>query len=681
MITVPNPLPATTDAQAPVTKLLIANRGEIALRIQRTCRDLGIRTVAVYSDVDADAPFVHAADEAVSLGGRSPAESYLRVDAIIDAAVLTGADSIHPGYGFLAENAEFARACARAGIRFLGPDPEAIDAMGSKVRARAIMEAAGVPVAPAVTLESGAEHDAAALVERVGLPAMIKASAGGGGKGMRIVREADELEAGLRAARSEALSAFGDDTVFVERYVERARHIEVQIVGDHHGDVRHLFERECSIQRRHQKVVEEAPSVVMDDDLRRRFTSVAIDAGRALGYRSVGTVEFLYAQETDEIFFLEINTRLQVEHPVTEQVTGLDLVRAQIEIAEGATLDAAIGDAVLTGHAVEVRLYAEDAARGFLPATGVLSCFEIPTRAGLRVEAGPVSGDTISPDYDPMIAKVIATAPTRSAALRILTSALRDARLHGLTTNRDFLVRLLEDEDFARGAFDTQFLDRPEAQQLGRPLVETETDLQVYLVAAALAAQAAERAGAPLGRSLPSGWRNNPGAGQRRAYRRGDVDHEVVYDIGRSAFAVDGVDVGECTVVSATPTDVVLVSGGRRRAFTTSTQGGRVYVNGPSGQVDLDELSRFGDGTQEQVAGSLAAPVPGRVVRVACAAGDEVEAGQVVLVIEAMKMQHEVVAPHGGCVEQLLVAEGDQLDAGAMVAVILDPNSEEPEDA
>jgi acetyl/propionyl-CoA carboxylase alpha subunit len=665
---------------APVAKLLIANRGEIARRIQRTCRDLGIRTVAIYSDVDADAPFVHEADEAVSLGGRSPAESYLRIDAIIDAALLTGADSIHPGYGFLAENAEFARACARAGVRFLGPDPETIDAMGSKVQARALMEAADVPVAPAVTLESGAEHDAAALIERVGLPAMIKASAGGGGKGMRIVRAADELEAGLRAARSEALSAFGDDTVFVERYVERARHIEVQIIGDHHGDVRHLFERECSIQRRHQKVVEEAPSVVMNEDLRHRFTSVAIDAGRALGYRSVGTVEFLYAQDTDEIFFLEINTRLQVEHPVTEQVTGLDLVRAQIEIAEGATLDAVIGEPVLTGHAVEVRLYAEDAARGFLPATGVLSCFDIPARPGLRVEAGPVSGDAISADYDPMIAKVIATAATRPAALRLLAGALRDAKLHGLTTNRDFLVRLLEDEDFARGEFDTQFLDRPEAQELGRPLVESEADLQGYLVAAALAAQAAERGRAPLGRSLPSGWRNNPGAGQRRAYRRGEVEHEVVYDIGRSVFSVDGADLPECAVVAATPTGVVLVTGGRRRSFTVSVDRGLVAVNGPTGQLDLEELSRFGDGTEERVAGSLAAPVPGRVVRVACAAGNEVEAGQVVLVIEAMKMQHEVVAPHGGSVEQLLVAEGDQLDAGAVVAVIVEPNSEEPED-
>lgn len=681
MIAVSISSPAAPGPAAPVIKLLVANRGEIARRIQRTCRDLGIRTVAVYSDVDADAPFVHEADEAVSLGGRSPASSYLRIDAIIDAALLTGADSIHPGYGFLAENAEFARACARAGVRFLGPDPETIDAMGSKVRARALMEAADVPVAPAQTLESGVEHDAAALVERVGLPAMIKASAGGGGKGMRIVRAAGDLEAGLRAARSEALSAFGDDTVFVERYVERARHIEVQIVGDHHGDVRHLFERECSVQRRHQKVVEEAPSVVMTEDLRRRFTSVAIDAGRALGYRGVGTVEFLYAQETDEIFFLEINTRLQVEHPVTEEVTGLDLVRAQIEIAEGATLDAVIGEPTLTGHSVEARLYAEDAARGFLPVTGVLSCFEIPPRAGLRVEAGPVSGDTIAPDYDPMIAKVIATAATRPAALRLLAGALRDAKLHGLTTNRDFLVRLLEDEDFARGEFDTQFLDRPEARHLGRPLVDTEDELQAFLVAAALAAQADERARAPLGRSLPSGWRNNPGAGQRRAYRRGEDEHEVVYDIGRSSFAVDGADLPRCTVVAATPTDVVLVVAGRRRRFTVVAHERQVFVNGPAGQLDLEQLPRFGDGSQERAPGSLAAPLPGNVVRVACTVGDEVQAGQVVLVIEAMKMQHEVVAPHAGRVEQLLVAESDQLDAGAVVAVIVEPNSEGPEDA
>jgi acetyl/propionyl-CoA carboxylase alpha subunit len=660
-----------------VRKILIANRGEIARRIQRSCREMGVRTVAVFSEVDADAPFVHEADEAFALGGRSAAESYLRIDAIVGAARSTGADAVHPGYGFLAENADFARACEEAGLIFLGPTPATIEAMGSKVRAREMMIAAGVPVAPAMTLDGASEEETASIPDRLGLPLMIKASAGGGGKGMRVVRHAEDFAAALAGARSEALSTFGDDTVFVERYVEQARHIEVQIIGDVHGDVRHLFERECSIQRRHQKIIEEAPSMVMSPGLRDRFTQVAVDAGNALHYRGVGTVEFLYAEATDEIFFLEINTRLQVEHPVTEAITGLDLVAAQIAVAERTDLSEVIGEPQITGHAVEVRLYAEDAATGFLPATGTLERFRIPVLPGIRVDPGPVAGDAVTADYDPMIAKVIAHAATRAQAIRTLAAALRDAEIHGLTTNRDFLVRLLEHPDFVAGRFDTQFLDTPAAASLTVALVDDAGQLRLAAAAAALALQACQRAGVVNGRSLPSGWRNNRSTLQRRTVRHGDQDFAVGYRLDPDEITVDGVRLHGCRVYDAREDRVDLQVDGRRMTLRVAIYGEDVYVNLPTGQLLFRAQPRFPGAEDEQAPGSLTSPVPGKVIRLACAVGEVVVAGDVVLVIEAMKMQHEIVAPAAGAVTQLLVDEGAQVDAGAVVAVIADPETED----
>jgi acetyl/propionyl-CoA carboxylase alpha subunit len=651
---------------AMISKLLIANRGEIARRIIRTCRERGIATVAVFSDVDATAPFVREADESVALGGRSPAESYLRHDAILAAAAHTGADAIHPGYGFLAENAAFARACVDAGMTFLGPSPEVIDAMGSKINARAIMEQAGVPLAPALAVTAAAEP--AALIEQIGLPLIVKASAGGGGKGMRIVRDAAAFSQALQLARDEARAAFGDDSVFVERYVEGARHVEVQIIGDVHGDVRHLFERDCTLQRRHQKVVEEAPAPDLRPAVRERFAEIAVAAGRRLNYVGVGTVEFLYDPAREEIYFLEINTRLQVEHPVTEAVTGLDLVAAQIDVAEGMSLEEAIGEPQVRGHAVEARIYAEDPGQGFLPAAGRLTSCALDARHRLRIDAGPEPGDEITTDYDPMIAKVIAHGPTREAAVRLLAAGLRSARIHGVQTNRDFLVRLIESADFQAGPLSTQYLESDRALPSVRPLIEHPPP--EMLLAAALAAQARERAYAPHGSSLPSGWRNVGPSVQWRAFAHGGEQFVVRYDLPRGRFWVAEEEIDAVVVHAASPERVDLQVRGRRMQHDVTVDAQTVFVNTAAAQLELRQLPRFGESEQQEQPGSLAAPLPGTVVSVHGQEGQTVDAGDLLLVIEAMKMQHEICAVHAGVIEVFEVAAGDQVEAGAVVAVI-----------
>jgi len=673
---------------SPITTLLVANRGEIARRIIRSARAMGVRTVAVYSDVDAHDPFVGEADLAVCLGGATPAESYLRGDAIIDAARRTGADAIHPGYGFLAENAGFARACAQAGITFVGPTPEAIDAMGSKLGAKRRLADAGVPVLPdcdASGLDGEALLEAAA---GVGYPLLVKPSAGGGGKGMKVVSAAEELESAVASSRRLAADAFGDDTLLLERYIPSGRHVEIQILGDMHGTVTHLGERECSVQRRHQKVLEESPSVAVSPELRARMGDAAVAAGKAIGYVGAGTVEFLLAageggggESSDDFFFLEVNTRLQVEHPVTEMVTGVDLVRLQLEVAGGAPIPAQAIAPAATGHAIEVRLYAEDPAADFLPQTGRLHRLAFPLLDGLRVDTGIESGSTVSIYYDPMVAKVIAHAPTRAQAARALAAALRATHIDGLRTNRDFLVRLLQDPTFLAGDADTQFLDRDEATALVQPLIDAD-ERALSAAAAALARQARERAAATVQSTLPSGWRNSPSQLQTVEYDCGDETLVVGYRFGRDGLAaleVDGAALDHVRLLDAGTDEVVLEVDGVRQAFAVRVHDGdlQTHVSGPFGQCDLVECERFPDPSAQDAPGSLLAPMPGSVVRVDVVEGDTVIAGQPLLVLEAMKMEHEIVAPSDGVVTTLPVAVGAQVDAGTLLAAIEAPQAQE----
>jgi propionyl-CoA carboxylase alpha chain len=655
-----------------IQKLLVANRGEIALRVMRTARAMDIATVAVFSDPDAGAPFVAAADEAVRLPGATPGETYLRGEGIVAAALATGADAVHPGYGFLSENAGFARACADAGLVFVGPSPEAIEAMGSKTAAKERMAAAGVPTLPGAVIGARGELDARVLggaAEEIGYPLLVKAAYGGGGRGMRIVRVAGELAEAVAGARREAASAFGDGTVFLERFVERPRHVEVQVFGDTHGTVVHLFERECSIQRRYQKIIEEAPSPAVSPELRAELGAAAVAAAKAIDYVGAGTVEFVLDQ-AGRFFFLEVNTRLQVEHPVTELVTGLDLVRVQLQVADGQPLPDEVTGASITGSAVEVRLYAEDVAAGFLPATGTVHRFAVPELPGIRVDAGVADGSVVGVHYDPMLAKVIASGPTRDAACRTLARALAGTRVHGVTTNRDLLVGILREEEFRRGAIDTGYLERHDPAQLARNPQEG-TALRLHALAAALAAAAGRRAAARVQRPVPWGWRNVPGADQTAVFTVGERQLEVGYRFGRDGLraTVDGarLDVAADAVAADR---VTLTLDGIRRTVEVHRVGDTVFVDGPLGATELTEVERFPEPVAAEEAGSLHAPMPGTVVRVEVAEGEQVRAGAVVVVLEAMKMEHAVRAPHDGVVSSLPAAVGETVDTGEVLAVV-----------
>jgi propionyl-CoA carboxylase alpha chain len=664
-----------------IGKLLVANRGEIASRVFRTCRAMDIATVAVYSDADAGLPFVSDADEAVHLPGNTPGETYLRGDRLIDAARRTGADAIHPGYGFLSENAGFARQCAAAGITFVGPTPAAIDAMGSKIAAKELMRAAGVPVLPGAVFDDESEPDAGQLTAaaaEIGTPLLVKAAFGGGGRGMRIVRDLADLVDAVASARREAASAFGNGTVFLERFVESPRHIEVQIVGDQAGTVVHLFERECSIQRRYQKIIEEAPSPVVDDTLRAQLCQAAVTAGKAIGYVGAGTVEFVL-DASGRFYFLEVNTRLQVEHPVTELITGIDLVKVQLDIAAGAPIPDQVSQAQISGHAIEARLYAEDAAAGYLPTSGDVHTFEFTAVDGLRIDAGFASGTRVSTFYDSMLAKVIGYGATRDDARRLLAGSLSRARLHGVTTNRDLLVAILREDEFAAGAIDTGYLERHPYDKL----VPGRGDARaVHLLAAALADQADRRRQAPVLPGLPSGFRNNPSAPQTTSYEHNGTPVEVTYRLDRDGLTatVAGQPVPGARLLSATPARVDLVCAGIRRLVDVTRIGPTVYIDSPLGHDALAEVERFPDPSAAAHAGSLLAPMPGTVVRVAATVGDNVAAGATIITIEAMKMEHAIRTPAAGVVTALPVTVGTQVDSGTVLAVVEDPAVEEQDD-
>ncbi|ASR36820.1 acetyl/propionyl-CoA carboxylase subuit alpha [Prauserella marina] len=646
-----------------IENVLVANRGEIALRVFRSCRDAGIGTVAVYSDADAASPHVSAADAAVRLPGETPGETYLRADLIVDAARQAGADAVHPGYGFLSENADFARAVGAAGLTWIGPSPEAIETMGSKVESKRLLGEAGVPVLPELDPGQVTESD---------LPVLVKASSGGGGRGMRVVRELADLPSAVDSASAEAASAFGDPTVFCERYVDHGRHIEVQIMADIHGTVWALGERECSIQRRHQKVIEEAPSPLVGTTMRENLFAAARTAAKAIDYVGAGTVEFL-ATETGEFFFLEMNTRLQVEHPVTECTTGLDLVDLQLRVAEGEALQGE--PPPREGHAIEARLYAEDPAGEWRPQTGTLHRFRIPcdiefavpvSRTGIRVDSGVADGFVIGTHYDPMLAKVISWAPSRTAAARALAGALARAQLHGVTTNRDLLVNVVRHPAFLAGDTDTGFFERHGV--LATPLADAHAE-RLCGLAAALAEAAANRREARVLGGLPSGWRNLAAAPQHKTYvtARG-TEHDVRYRFTRAGLTVE--ELTGIELVSAEPGLVVLADGGVRRTFTVGRYPGLVVVDSPLGTVTLTPVPRFTEPGTELAPGSLVAPMPGTVVRLAVTKGDTVKAGAPLLWLEAMKMEHRVAAPADGVVTELPVEAGRQVEQGAVLAVV-----------
>ncbi|MEU0534461.1 acetyl/propionyl/methylcrotonyl-CoA carboxylase subunit alpha [Amycolatopsis tolypomycina] len=650
-----------------IQNLLVANRGEIARRVFRTCRDAGIGTVAVFSDADAAAPHVLEADAAVRLPGNAPSETYLRAGLLVKAAAETGADAVHPGYGFLSENAAFARAVLDAGLTWVGPPPEAIDTMGSKVESKRLMAAAGVPVLSELDPDSVTEAD---------LPLLVKASAGGGGRGMRVVRSLGELAEAVEGASAEAGSAFGDPTVFCERYLETGRHIEVQVLADAHGTVWAVGERECSIQRRHQKVVEEAPSPFVDAAMREELFDAARKAAKAIDYVGAGTVEFL-AGPDGRFYFLEMNTRLQVEHPVTENVTGLDLVALQLRIAEGERLPADPPPTV--GHSIEVRLYAEDPAAGWQPQSGTLHTFEVPDvdrtfteGAGLRLDSGFETGSVVGVHYDPMLAKVITWAPTRAEAARRLAKALAATKIHGVVTNRDLLVNILRHEAFLAGETDTAFFDRHGLDTLAAPLATPDTE-RLSALAAALSDAAGNRARATTQGRLPSGWRNVRSAGQRKVFTVADREYEVVYALTRDGLRVDGFEAG---LVSAEPGRVVLDVAGVRRTFDVARHDGVSYVDSTLGSVALTAAPRFADPDAALAAGSLVAPMPGTVVRLAVQAGDPVKAGDPLLWLEAMKMEHRIAAPADGVVAELPVTVGQQVEVGTILAVVGDAQSD-----
>ncbi|WP_420033786.1 biotin carboxylase N-terminal domain-containing protein [Streptomyces sp. cg28] len=625
--------------------VLVANRGEIAVRVIRTLRQLGIRSVAVHSDADADARHVREADESVRIGPPPATESYLSVERIVEAALRTGAQAVHPGYGFLAENATFARACEDAGLTFIGPSPDAIALMGDKIRAKETVEAAGVPVVP-----GGRDPDLARAAHELGAPVLLKPSAGGGGKGMRLVRDLSVLEEEIAAARREARASFGDDTLLVERWVDRPRHIEIQVLADGHGGVVHLGERECSLQRRHQKIIEEAPSVLLDEATREAMGAAAVEAARSCGYRGAGTVEFIVpGEDPSSYYFMEMNTRLQVEHPVTELVTGLDLVEWQVRVAAGEQLPFAQADITLTGHAVEARLCAEDPARGFLPSGGTVLALHEPEGDGVRTDSGLSEGTEVSSLYDPMLAKVIAYGPDRDTALRRLRAALARTVTLGVPTNAGFLRRLLAHPAVVAGELDTGLVER-EADSL----VEADVPPEVYAAAGVLrqkrlAPSAGDGWTDPFSR--PSGWR----LGGEAAW----TVHHV---------RVPGHDPVEVRVLG---TEVLVDGAPTAPARLTASAGDWLARDGDAWHVqDHDPVAASLTGAGSAGAGSLTAPMPGTVTVVKVAVGDEVTAGQSLLVVEAMKMEHVIAAPHAGTVTELDVSPGTTVAMDQVLAVV-----------
>ncbi|MFE6845115.1 acetyl/propionyl/methylcrotonyl-CoA carboxylase subunit alpha [Streptomyces sp. NPDC057686] len=692
--------------------VLVANRGEIAVRVIRTLRELGVRSVAVFSDADADARHVREADTAVRIGPAAAAESYLSVERLLDAARRTGAEAVHPGYGFLAENAVFAQACADAGLAFIGPPASAISLMGDKIRAKETVKAAGVPVVPGSSGSGLTDAELVAAAEKIGMPVLLKPSAGGGGKGMRLVRDAGLLGEEIAAARREARSSFGDDTLLVERWVDRPRHIEIQVLADAHGNVVHLGERECSLQRRHQKVIEEAPSVLLTPELRASMGAAAVEAARSCGYVGAGTVEFIVpGGDPSSYYFMEMNTRLQVEHPVTELITGLDLVEQQLRVASGEALGFEQSQVRLTGHAIEARVCAEDPARGFLPSGGTVLAVSEPNGGSVRTDSGLTAGVAVGSTYDPMLSKVIAYGPDRAAALRVLRGALADTVILGVQTNAGFLRRLLAHPDVVSGDLDTGLVERdlPSLLPEGVPP-------EVYAAAALLNSGSAPDPAPQTPEGLirwidpfdsASGWRLGgtpawtvhhfrlPGQDPVEVRTRplGSESELIVSDSAGADPASPAIEArglgrspGETArgrIVARTPEHVTIELDGVTHRFShaTSPEGTWLGRDGDSWHVQAyDPVTASLSGSARAGADTLAAPMPGTVTVVKVAVGDHVAAGQSLLVVEAMKMEHVISAPHSGTVTELDVSPGTTVAMDQVLAVVTPDEEDEKEE-
>ena len=646
-----------------IKSILVANRGEIACRIVHSCQQLGLRTVAVYSTADSSAKHVQLADTAVYIGPSPATESYLNQSAILEAARQTGVDAIHPGYGFLAENAAFARACAEAGFVFIGPNPEAIELMGNKRAAKALMAGAGVPVLPGYASEDQSNGRFQTEAEKIGLPLMVKAAAGGGGKGMRLVTELAQLPEALAAARREALQAFGSDELLLERLVFQPRHVEIQVFGDQHGHLIHLSERDCSIQRRHQKVIEESPSPALTPELRQRMGETAVTVARTVNYDNAGTVEFLLDQDGN-FYFLEMNTRLQVEHPVTEMVTGLDLVAWQLVVAMGEPLPLAQEELSFSGHAIEARLYAENPANDFLPVTGPVLLWRAPSGNGVRVDEGIQTGDDVSIHYDPMLAKIIAYGPDRQSAVQRLEQALATAVLLGFTHNLAYLRDIVRQPDFVAGKYSTHFLANNLADW-----TPPKGEIDPALVAVALVQFCAWP-------QLPENsgyWRNNPNGPLRSQFSLGDVPITVLLEPVRFQSNQFNITVGDgepyfviCPAQAGS--DWTLVVNGRSHKVIVKQQGDEWWVQTDAGVVCATALPRLPRKTAVSgTAGSLRAPMPGSVLAVHVSEGQQVAAGEPLLKLEAMKMEHTIRAAVNGVVTEIFYAPGDAVPADAQL--------------
>jgi propionyl-CoA carboxylase alpha chain len=648
-----------------IRKVLVANRGEIARRVFATCRRLGLGTVAVYTDPDAQSPHAAEADTRVRLEGT---RGYLDIDAILAAAKASGADAIHPGYGFLSENAEFATAVQAAGLTWIGPPTAAVTAMGSKIESKKMMAAAAVPVLEELDPET---------ITAAQLPVLVKASAGGGGRGMRVVSDLAALPAEVEAARREAKSAFGDATVFCERYLPTGHHVEVQVMADSHGTVWAVGERECSIQRRHQKIIEEAPSPLVEriPGMRDKLFAAARQAAQAIGYTGAGTVEFL-ADANGDFFFLEMNTRLQVEHPVTEATTGLDLVELQLLVADGAALPA--DPPPTRGHSIEARLYAEDPAKDWQPQAGVMHRIEVPTartefessgRAEIRLDSGIADGSVVSIHYDPMLAKVVSYAPNRRHAAVLLADALTRSRLHGVRTNRDLLVNVLRHHSFLEGHTDTAFFDTHGLSGLSAALIDG-TGFRLSAIAATIAEAEENRSTAKIFADVPSGWRNLVSGNQTKSFRdTTGAEHTVPYRFTRDGLHLP--DDHGVRLVSATQCRVILAdAGGAETAFDVSSYGDAVFVDSALGSAELVRVPRFVEPGSTVAKGSLIAPMPGLVIRLGAEPGATVTVGQPLIWLEAMKMEHTLTAPNDGVLAELNVTVGQQVEVGTVLAVV-----------